>query len=145
MKKFPALGTECLEFKTVADEAKGKQPDVFISPSACFPVILSWFDILLKHEASLGNALLQVKGLDAKLKANTKALEEAKTRLAASDAKHKEELVVAKQAVAQAIKEAEARAAVVEDALAKFGQNQSKREETAAERLNALSTSFGSK
>jgi hypothetical protein len=100
---------------------------------------------LLKHEASLGNALLQGKGLYAKLKANTKALEEAKTCLVASDAKHKEEFVVARQAIAQAIKEAEARAAVVEDALAKFGQNQSKREEIAAERLNALSTSFGSK
>jgi hypothetical protein len=39
----------------------------------------------------------------------------------------------------------EARAAITEDALAKIGQEQSKREETAAERLNAFSTSFGSK
>jgi hypothetical protein len=28
MKKFVALGTECLEFKAAANEAKGKQPDV---------------------------------------------------------------------------------------------------------------------
>jgi hypothetical protein len=100
---------------------------------------------LLKHEASLGNALLRVKGLDAKLRANTKALEEAQTHLAASEAKHKEEVLAAKQAASHAIKEAEARAATTEDALAKIGQEQSKHEETAAERLNPLSTSFGSK
>jgi hypothetical protein len=86
-----------------------------------------------------------VNGLDAKLKANTKALEEAQTRLATSESKHNEEVAVAKHAASQAIKEAEARAATMEDALAKIGQKQSKREETAAERLNALSTSFGSK
>jgi hypothetical protein len=28
MKKFVALGTECLQFKAATSEAKGKQPDV---------------------------------------------------------------------------------------------------------------------
>jgi chromosome segregation ATPase len=97
---------------------------------------------LLKPEASLGNALLQVKGLDAKLKANKRALKEAQTHLDASDI---EELAAAKQAAAQAVKEAEARAATAEDALAKVGQECSKREETTAKRMNDLSTSFGSK
>jgi hypothetical protein len=87
---------------------------------------------LLKLEASFGNALLWVIGLDAKLKANNKALEEAQTRLSASEAKHKEELAAANQATAQAIKEAEARAAAAEDALAKIGQERSKRKETVA-------------
>jgi hypothetical protein len=30
MKKFIALGTECIKFWAVADEAKGQQPDVLI-------------------------------------------------------------------------------------------------------------------
>jgi hypothetical protein len=93
----------------------------------------------------LGNALLQVKGLDAKLKANKRALKEAQTCLDAFEAKHKEELVVAKQATARAVKEAEARATTVEDALAKVGKERSKHEEIAAKRLNDLLTSFGSK
>jgi hypothetical protein len=84
-----------------------------------------------------------VKGLDAKLKSNTKALEEAPTRLAASEAKHKEEFSTAKHTVSQAIEEA--RAATAEDALAKIVRRQSKREEMVAECINALSTSFGSK
>jgi predicted nucleic acid-binding Zn-ribbon protein len=117
---------------------------MFCNHLNCCLTILSWSDTLLKHEASLGNALLRVKGLDAKLKANTKALEEAQTHLAASEAKHKEEVVAAKQGASHAIKEAEARASTMEDALAKIGQEQSKHEETAAKRLNPLSTSFGS-
>jgi hypothetical protein len=32
---------------------------------------------MFEHEASLGNSLHRVKGLEAKLTANTKALEEA--------------------------------------------------------------------
>jgi hypothetical protein len=32
MKKFVALGTECLEFKVAADEAKGKKPNTFVIP-----------------------------------------------------------------------------------------------------------------
>jgi hypothetical protein len=86
-----------------------------------------------------------MKGLDAKLKASSKALEEAQTCLGAAEARHKEELATAKQATAQAVKEAEARAATVEDALAKVGQKQSKHEEAVVKRLDVLSTSFGSK
>jgi hypothetical protein len=52
----------------------------------------------LNHEASLGNALFRVKGLEAKLTANTKALEEAQTRLAAIEVKRKEEVVAVKHA-----------------------------------------------
>jgi hypothetical protein len=32
MKKFVALGTECLEFKVAADKAKGRQPDTLLIP-----------------------------------------------------------------------------------------------------------------
>jgi hypothetical protein len=71
---------------------------MFVNHSNCCLTIFSWSNTLLKHEASLGNALLWVKGLDAKLKDNTKALEEAQTRLATSKAKHKEEVVAAKHA-----------------------------------------------
>jgi hypothetical protein len=118
MKKFVALRTKCLEFKIAANEAKGKQPNAFVIPSSYWRTILPRLadDILLKLEVSLGNTLLQVKGLDAKLKANNKAIEEAQTCLAAAEAKHKEELATAKQAAARAVKEAEERAAAAEDA-----------------------------
>jgi hypothetical protein len=64
MKKFLAVGTECLEFRADADKAKSKQPDVFFPfnhPNCCLKIV-SWSDTLLNHEASLGNALFWVKG-----------------------------------------------------------------------------------
>jgi hypothetical protein len=70
----------------------------------------------------LGSALLRAKGLEAKLKASSKALGEAQTRPGAAKARHKEEMATAKQVAVQAVKEAEARAAAAEDALAKVGQ-----------------------
>jgi hypothetical protein len=116
---------------------------MFFNHLNCYLKIVSWSDTLLNHEASLGNALFRVKGLEGKLTANTKALEEAQTRLVATEVKRKEEVAAAKHAASQAIKEAEARASNVEDALAKSSQGQSQSKETTIDR--ALSTSFGSK
>jgi hypothetical protein len=78
---------------------------------------------VLKPEASLGNALLWVKGLDAKLKANKKSYEEAQACLVASKVKHKEELAAAKQVATQIVKKAEARAAAMEDHLARLAKS----------------------
>jgi hypothetical protein len=143
MKKFLALGTECVEFRAAADEAKSKQHDALITQilHTCQTLTLH----ILEHETSLGNALCRVKGLEAKLTSNTKALEEAQAQLAVVETRHKEELAAAKNAASQAVKEAEARAIKAEDALAKSTQEQSQREETAIARLNALSVAFGSK
>jgi hypothetical protein len=52
MKKFVALGTECLEFKAAANEAKLSNP-MFFNHSNCCLVVLSCSDTS-KHEASLG-------------------------------------------------------------------------------------------
>jgi hypothetical protein len=93
----------------------------------------------------LGNALFHVEGLEAKLRANTKALEEAQAQLAAIENKHKEELADTKNVASQAVKEADARAVEAESALAKTAQKHSKCEEAAIDRLNALSVAFGSK
>jgi ElaB/YqjD/DUF883 family membrane-anchored ribosome-binding protein len=86
-----------------------------------------------------------VEGLEAKLKAKIKALEEAQAQLAANVATHKEELAAAKNAASQAVKEAQERAAKAEEALMKNAQEQTKCEETTIIRLNDLWTSFGSK
>jgi hypothetical protein len=83
--------------------------------------------------------------LEAKLSANSKALEEAQARLSAIETKHKEDLAATKNAASQALKDAEARAIKGEDALVKSTQDQSQHEETAIDRLNALSIAFGSK
>jgi hypothetical protein len=73
MEKFLALGSECVEFQAAADEAK--------SSDALITWIFHNYRILtlhiFEHEASLRNTLHWVKGLEAKLIANTKALEEA--------------------------------------------------------------------
>jgi hypothetical protein len=117
---------------------------MFYNHPNCFLKIVSWSNILLNYEASLGKALSRVKGLEAKLTSNTKALEEAQTRLAAIEVKRKEEIAAAKHAATQVIREVEVRASKAEDALAKISQEQSRREEMAIARLNSLSTTFGS-
>jgi hypothetical protein len=70
---------------------------------------------LLIFPVSLANVLNRVKVLEAKLSANTKALEEA-------DTKHAEEVVVANFAATQVVKEAKARAIKAEKALAEVTQ-----------------------
>jgi hypothetical protein len=84
--------------------------------------------------ASLANALNCKKWLEAKLSASNKALEEAKTRLAAAEAKRIEEVAAV-----------EARAAKAEKALVETNQRQSKHKQVVVECIDTLSTSFGSK
>jgi hypothetical protein len=114
------------------------------NPIICLMVLYSshnifiGIDFLLYLTISLANVLTRVKGLEAKLSANTKALKEAETR-------HIEEMATAKLAATQAVKEEEERAVKAEKALAEVTQRQTKHEEAAVKRLNALSTSFGSK
>jgi Skp family chaperone for outer membrane proteins len=91
-------------------------------------------DFLFNLVASLANAFNHEKGLEAKLSASNKALEEAKTRLAAAEAKRIEGVAAV-----------EARASKAEKALAEANQRQSKREQAVLERIDALSTSFGCK
>jgi hypothetical protein len=66
--------------------------------------------------------MICVNDLKAKLKASTKALEEAKPRLAAAEAKRTKEVAAAKCTATQAIKKAEAQAAKAEKALAEVVQ-----------------------
>jgi hypothetical protein len=70
----------------------------------------------------LSDSLAREKGLEAKLSSNTKVLKDAKTCLAAT----------------------EARAAKAEKPLAEANQRQTKHEQAAVECIDALSTSFGS-
>jgi Flp pilus assembly protein TadB len=93
---------------------------------------------LLNGAVSLANALTHANALEAKLKATTKALEEA-------DNKHAKEVAATKLASYQADKEAEARDNKAKRALAEVSQRQTKREEAVVKRIDHLMTSFGSK
>jgi hypothetical protein len=95
-------------------------------------------DFLLDITVSLANALNRAKVLEAKLSANTKALEEA-------DTKHAEEVATAKLVATQAVKEVKERVVKAEKALAEVTQRQSNHEEAVVKRIDALSTSFGNK
>jgi hypothetical protein len=86
----------------------------------------------------LANALNCANGLEAKLKATTKAMGEANKKCA-------EEVVATKLVVDQAGKEAEARAITAKKALAELSKKQTQREEAVVKRIDDLLTSFGSK
>jgi hypothetical protein len=77
--------------------------------------------------------LAREKGLEAKLIAISKALKDAQTHLATVEAKCKQDVAAA-----------EARAAKAEKNLAEAGQKQAKREQAVVERIDSLSTLFGS-
>jgi multidrug efflux pump subunit AcrA (membrane-fusion protein) len=93
------------------------------------------FDIFSSPLASLSTTRLQVRSLETKLKASTKALEEAQAQIAAAEARHKKQL----EAV---VKEAEARVAEV---VSKKETDQATREEEVRVRLDILSSLFGGK
>jgi hypothetical protein len=93
---------------------------------------------LLNIVVSLANALNHANVLEAKLKATTKALEEA-------DKKHTKEGAATKLAANHAVQEAEARAIKAEKSLAKVSQSQSKCEEVVVKCIDDLLTSIGSK
>jgi predicted nucleic acid-binding Zn-ribbon protein len=61
-------------------------------------------DSLLNLTASLANALNRVKGLEAKLSANTKALEETEMHLAVVEANRTEEVAASKRTATQGVK-----------------------------------------
>jgi hypothetical protein len=69
MKKFIALGTECVDFRAAADKAKGKQPDVLILKLLYHCQVLVWH--FYEHKASLRNALFRAEELKTKLMAKT--------------------------------------------------------------------------
>jgi biopolymer transport protein ExbB/TolQ len=112
---------------------------VYLLSSNYFPQILvfQWI-CLLNIAVSLANALNRASALEAKLKATTKALEEAHKKCA-------KEVAATKLAANQAVKEVEARAINAEKALAKVSKRQTQHEEAVVKRIDDLLTSFGSK
>jgi hypothetical protein len=94
--------------------------------------------VCLNIAVSLANALNCASALEAKLKANTKALGEA-------DKKCAKEVAATEFATDQAVKEAEARAIKAEKSLAEVLKRQTQCEEVVVKRINDLLTSIGSK
>jgi hypothetical protein len=88
---------------------------------------------------------MQAKELEAKLRANTEALKEAKSQAAAVEAKHKKELEAAIKAAEKAVENAKAQTTKAEDALSNKETEQATREDGVWLRLNKLSNSLGSK
>jgi hypothetical protein len=88
---------------------------------------------------------MQAEDPEAKLRASTKALEEACAQISGAEAKHKKEVKAVVKAAKKVVTKAKAQTAKAEDALSKKEIEQAPREEGVRLCLDKLSNSLGSK